>query len=66
MDELLARIRQMDEPGFEGMLKEVLERYNDLFPGWELCAIPIRQNADRNQQIDRLIQTLESMKALPE
>ena len=66
MDDLIARIRQVDEPEFERMLREVLERYNDLYPEWELCAVPIRQNADRNQQIDRLIQTLESMKALPE
>ena len=66
MDDLIARIRQVDEPEFERMLREVLERYNDLYPEWELCAVPIRQNADRNQQIDRLIQIMESMKALPE
>ena len=40
MDDLIARIRQVDEPEFERMLKEVLERYNALFPGWELCAVP--------------------------
>lgn len=40
MDDLIARIAQADELEFERILKEVLERYNDLFPGWELCAVP--------------------------
>lgn len=56
------KIAQANEAEIEQLLKAVLQRYAELFPDWEVSTISLQKTSDRNEQIDRLIETLEKMR----
>ena len=59
----MTNISQIDKDEIENILKAVLQRYSVLYPDWEISTISIYKNSDRNDQLDRMIQTLQSMKS---
>lgn len=62
MFDLAGEIAKADEVEVEELLKAVLRRYAELFPGWELSTISLQKSADPNEQIDRVIEVLQKMK----
>lgn len=62
MDNLFKKIAQADEYEVAELLKAVLRRYAVVFPDWEVSVVSLHKGADRNEQIDRIISVLESMK----
>ena len=62
MIEVIEKIAQANATEMESLLKTVLQRYAVLFPDWELSVISVEKNADKNEQIDRIIASLEKMK----
>ena len=62
MQNLIAKIEQVDADHFAPVLSAVCKRYAALFPDWEVNVITIRKNDDRNAQIDSIIQMLQNMK----
>ncbi len=65
MNEVLQYIAQAGETEINKILTAVAERYGELFPDWELSAIPLQKSVDQNEQIDRFIAILQGMKNLP-
>ncbi len=62
MYNLVDRILQADELEIEELLEAVKDRYSALFPDWDINMISLKKSADRNEQLDRMIALLESMK----
>ena len=60
--ELLDKIASADAETAEQVLKAVLARYAQLYPGWEIGTFSLEKTGDRNQQIDNMILLLENMK----
>ena len=46
----------------DGILKTIIHRYGELFPGYELHIISVNKKEDRNEQLDRIICAIQSMK----
>ncbi len=44
------------------LFRMALERYQQLYPEWEITVISWERNADRNRQIDDMIRYLERRK----
>ena len=65
MKTLVERISQANPSETESLLKAVQSRYHTLFPDWELCIISLESVADRNEQLDKIIQMLQNMKTSP-
>ncbi len=64
MVDLVGEIARADEVEIEKLLKAVLRRYTVLFPDWELSAIFLQKNSNRNKQLDQIIELLQKMKNL--
>lgn len=64
MVDLAEQIAQADDTEIEQLLKAVLQRYAVLFPDWEISTISLQKSSDRNDQLDRIIATLQKMKTL--
>jgi hypothetical protein len=62
---IYAEIEQLSAEEINPVLKAVLHRYAELFPGWEISAVSIEKSEDRGEQIDRMIQVMEKLKAFP-
>ena len=62
MFDLSEEIARTDEVEIEKLLKAVLQRYAVLFPDWEVSTISLQKSSDRNEQLDRIIATLQQMK----
>lgn len=60
--DLISEIAQADEVEIEKLLKAVLERYTVLFPDWEVSTICLQKSADKNEQLERIIQLLQRLK----
>ena len=52
-----ATAKELDE-----ILHAVRIRHQQIHPSWDLVMISIEKNEDKNQQLDRIIEFLESMK----
>ena len=65
MNDLIAEIARVDPNEINDILDAVLERYAVLFPDWEVSTISLRKSPDRNEQIDRMIRTLQNLKTAP-
>ncbi len=59
---LVEEIAQADVFEIERLLEAVLQRYAVLFPDWEVSTISLEKSSDRNEQLDRVIATLQNMK----
>ncbi len=46
----------------DGVLKAIIHRYGELFPNCELHIISMNKLVDRNEQLDRIICAIQSMK----
>lgn len=46
------------------LLEAILDRYNQLYPDWEIETIAIQKSQDRIEQIDKTIAFLERLKKL--
>ena len=67
MDDIMDKIAQANNAEVEVLMSAVLKRYTELFPNWDISTISVEKCSDRNQQLDRMIAVLESMKtASPE
>ncbi len=62
MSDLVEEIARADETEINELIKAVLLRYEELFPGWELSTISLQKSSDRNEQIDQTIDFLQKMK----
>ena len=62
MENVIERILQSSPHEVEHLLKIIQDRYQTLYPDWELCILTLEKNADRNVQLDGIIQLLENMK----
>lgn len=63
MYNLMESISQANATEIEDIMKAVLQRYSALYPDWEISTISIRKESDRNEQLDSMIHTLQSMKS---
>lgn len=62
MYDLIERIMQANECEITELLEAVKERYSALFPDWDINIISLEKSRDHNEQIDRMIALLESMR----
>lgn len=62
MEEILAYIETVDECQIEELLEAVLRRYAVIHPQWELSTFSVRRESDRNEQINKMICMLETIK----
>ena len=65
MDDVIAKIQQVNAAEIEAVLNAVRERYSELFPEWEVVTVSIRKNADKGKQLEEIISMLEKMKTSP-
>ena len=63
MLDLAEKIAQVDEMDMEPLFQAVVQRYATLFPGWEAVVLFIERDADKNEQLDRMIEMLQNMKS---
>ena len=62
MLDLAKEIARADADEIDRLLKMVMARYAELFPGWELSILSLPKCADRNEQLNGIIQLLQGMK----
>ena len=62
MVDLAEEIAHADEQEIEQLLKAVLQRYAVLFPDYEVSTVSLQKSSDRNEQLDRMIASLQKMK----
>ncbi len=55
-------IRNATAEELDEILHAVRARHRELHPTWDLVMVSIEKHEDKNQQIDRIIEFLESMK----
>ena len=51
--------------GGDELMIEVMQRYRDLYPDWEIITASLQKHGDRQAQIDTIISVLESLKTTP-
>lgn len=64
MQGLIARIQQASQDEIVDIFEAAKERYQELFPDWEINVFSLEKSGDRNDQIDRTIQMLEALKKM--
>lgn len=57
-----SQIEQANAVEIIELLDAVLLRYQALFPEWEISTVSVEKAGDRNEQIDRMIRFLQSMR----
>ena len=62
MCDLIDGIRVANAEDMDDLLRAITERYEAVFPDWEVVTIAIQKKKDRNEQIDKMIAMLEEMK----
>lgn len=62
MSSLDDEIAKADAGDLQGLLNAVLKRYAVLYPDWEVNTISLRKSADRNTQLDQVINMIQKMK----
>ena len=65
MENLRSLIARTEKQDIDLVLKAVLTRYRELYPDWEICTFSVDRSSDRNVQLDRIIDMLETMKHIP-
>lgn len=56
------QIEQANAVEITELLDAVLLRYQALFPEWEISTVSVEKVGDRNEQIDRIIRSLQNMR----
>ena len=62
MSKTIQAISQARDFEIEEMMDALLQRYQELFPDWEVSVISLEKKGDRNRQIDEVIQFLKKLK----
>jgi len=60
--DLAERIAKVNEDEIQIAVRAIMRRWEELFPDWEINIVCIDKSADRNEQIDRDIALLESLR----
>lgn len=60
--DILERIKTAKPEEMSDILMAVQKRYNELFPDWDLSILTLEKAVDKNEQIDRIIAVMDSMK----
>ena len=64
MFHLYAEIDELDSYEIPYVLEAVIERYNQLFPDWEIGTFSVERRKDKNEQLDQIIEFFEKLKTL--
>ena len=59
---MIEAIKQATAAELDEILHAVRIRHQQLHPSWDLVMVSIEKDEDKNQQLDRIIEFLESMK----
>jgi hypothetical protein len=62
MKEILEKIGSADGNQIQALLMEVMIRYRELYPDWEINIVSLEKNKNQNEQIDGIIEMLKDMK----
>ena len=65
MENIYDQINKVPACEINEVVYAVVRRYGELFPDWEIGTYSIEKKGSRNEQIDRLINFLEKLKAFP-
>lgn len=61
-DFMLNMIKNAKPEEMNDILLAVRERYQELFPDWEVIIISLEKAVDKNEQLDRMIALMERLK----
>ena len=64
MPNLYDEIEKVDSYEIRYVLEAVIERYNQLFPDWEIGTFSVERNKDKNKQLEQIIELFKKMKNL--
>ena len=59
---LLSAIKQTKPEEISDLILAVQNRYNELFPDWELSFYTLERKKDKNEQLDAMIALMEKLK----
>lgn len=59
---ILSEIKNAKPEEMNDILLTVRERYQELFPDWEVIIISLEKAVDKNEQLDRMIALMERLK----
>lgn len=59
---VLSEIKNAKPEEMNDILLAVRERYQELFPDWEVIIISLEKAVDKNEQLDRMIALMERLK----
>ena len=59
---MLEEIGEADGCEVEELLKALIQRFEVLYPDWELGVISLKKTMDRNEQLDGMIRILQGLK----
>ena len=62
MNNLIEQIKKVGEDDINDVVETAVQRYNELFPKWEIQTVSILKSEDRVEQINRAICVLETLK----
>lgn len=62
MEKILQYISTATADKIPELLMTVLERYNEVFPDWEISTVSIQKDGTEREQIGRMIKILEEMR----
>ena len=51
MPDLYEQIAQMGSAELDSLLNAVLQRYEALFPDWEISTVSVQKSVDRNERV---------------
>lgn len=60
--QVLKQIAKVEPERIQAVLEAIMQRYDELFPDWEINFFSIPKSADRNAHIDQAIRMLQSFK----
>lgn len=59
---VLSEIKNAKPEEMNDILLAVRERYQELFPDWEVIIISLEKAVDKNEQLDRMIALMKRLK----
>ena len=59
---MVDQIKKAKPEELNDILLAVLARYREVFPDWEVMTVSLEKSVDKNEQLDRMIGLLETMK----
>ena len=59
---ILEQVQKATPDEVNDILMDLVKRYDQIFPGWQLHILTIEKAVDKNEQIDAAIALLEKLK----